>query len=619
MTNVQYLLACLQYDPVNFEQMNLPGSAFGDGGACLLATSLNKDYSGLQLVYGVVMLLLVISLVVLLYTLQDRTKKNRILQNGEQIRSDIFTKITHEFRTPLTIILGLSKQLREQKDLSGNNTLTYINAIERQGRNLSELVNQLLDITKLQMTDDPVEWKTGNLVSFVEMIYESHSIYAREQGMELQFFCDQTEIETDFAPNHLKKILQNLLSNAVKYSEPGSKINLVLAIHEKDPKKFLLKVIDQGKGIKKEDIPHIFTLFYKSSDSDAQVSSGIGLALTRQLVDILNGTIEVKSELRKGSEFTVTLPIHRNETKLYPYWTSGKNSQNQVVKQQSPVSEELFSYKPHNNDPRTTVLLAEDNKDVALFTRSIFTAEGYHLIYCHNGEEALKMANEHLPDIVITDVLMPRMNGLELCKAIKQSPLLSHIPVVIISAKSEMKDYIEGLRYGADAYIRKPFQAEELQVRVENLLKQRHLLKEKYHRTVVKEEKSEHKDNLDVDFLRHVTDIIYREMKNPDFSSTLLAQELAISVSQLNKKLNAATGYPASTYILQVKLTYAKKILASQNKTIGEVAAECGVYDVNYFSRVFKKQTGVTPTQYKRLIPLETGGEAAQKSFSPNL
>ena len=601
MTNVHYLLTCLQYDPVYFEQMNLPGASFDDGGACLLTTSLGRAYSGQQIIYGVVLLLLVISLLVLLYTLRDRTKKNRILQNGEQIRSDIFAKITHEFRTPLTIILGLSKQLREQKDLSGNNTLTYINAIERQGRNLSELVNQLLDITKLQMTDDPVEWKTGNLVSFVEMIYESHSIYAREQGMELQFFCDQTEIETDFAPNHLKKILQNLLSNAIKYSEPGSKINLVLALHEKDPKKFLLKVIDQGRGIKKEDIPHIFNLFYKCSDSDTQVSSGIGLALTRQLVDILNGTIEVKSEMSKGSEFTVTLPIHRNETKLYPYWTSGKNSQTQATKQQLPDTEELFSYKPHDNDPRSTILLAEDNKDVAIFTRSIFTTEGYHLIYCHNGEEALKMANERLPDIVITDVIMPRMNGLELCKAIKQSPLLSHIPVVIISAKSEMKDYIEGLRCGADAYIRKPFQAEELQVRVENLLKQRHLLKEKYHRAVVKEEKSEHNDSLDVGFLRHVTDIIYREMKNPDFSSTLLAQELAISVSQLNKKLNAATGYPASTYILQVKLAYAKKILSSQNKTIGEVAADCGIYDVNYFSRVFKKQTGVTPTQYKRL------------------
>ena len=215
--------------------------------------------------------------------------------------------------------------------------------------------------------------------------------------------------------------------------------------------------------------------------------------------------------------------------------------------------------------------------------------------------EALEMAGKHLPDLVISDVVMPGMNGLDLCKEIKSSPLLSHIPVVLISAKTGYEDYIEGLKHGADAYIRKPFQAEELQVRVENLIRSRELLKEKYHRAVIKEEKNDVDDNVNVDFLRHVTDIIYREMKNPDFSSGKLAQELAISVSQLNKKLNAATGYPASTYILQVKLSYAKKILSSQNKTIGEVAAECGVYDVNYFSRVFKKQTGVTPTQYKRL------------------
>lgn len=600
MTNVQCLLTFLQFNPVCFEQMKLSESSFGDGGIASLLT-LGRTYTGQQLFYGVVLFLLVIVLVILIYMLQDRSKKIRILLNGEKIRSDVFTKITHEFRTPLTIILGLSKQLREQKDLSGTNTLTYINAIERQGRNLSELVSQMLDITKLQMSDDPVEWKTGNLVSFVEMVFESHSIYAREHGMELQFFCDQTEIETDFAPNHLRKILYNLLSNAIKYSEPGSKINLVLGILDRDHRKFVLKVIDQGRGIKDEDLPHIFDLFYKGNDNDSHGSNGIGLALTQQLVDILNGSIEVKSQVGKGSEFIVTLPIQRNQTKLYPYWTSGKNNTGQGSKQQLTDTQTFFSYQPHINDPRTTILLAEDNKDVAIFVKSVFTSEGYHLIYCHNGEEALKMANERLPDIVITDILMPRMNGLELCKAIKQSPLLSHIPVVIISAKSEMKDYIEGLRYGADAYIRKPFQAEELQVRVENLLMQRKLLKDKYHRTVVKEEKSEENDNLDVGFLRHVTDIIYREMKNPDFSSTVLAQELAISVSQLNKKLNAATGYPASTYILQVKLNYAKKILASQNKTIGEVATECGIYDVNYFSRVFKKQTGVTPTQFKRL------------------
>lgn len=569
--------------------------------APLLKSPINIHNTVDRVAYPGVIIFLLASVALLVHLLQERTKKNKILQNGEQIRSDIFAQITHEFRTPLTIILGLSKQLREQKDLSGNNSLTYLSAIERQGRNLSDLVNQLLDITKLQTADDSIEWKTGNIVSFVEMIFENYSIYARQQGMELQFFCNETEIETDFVPNYLQKILRNLLSNAIKYSEPGSKINLVLARNDKDQKKFFLKVIDQGMGIKKEDLPHIFDLFYKGDDGDSQVSSGIGLTLTRQLIEILKGTISVKSEVGKGSEFTVVLPVRRNEKKLYPYWIPVKKQQPTGENGHQPDINWLFSYQPNENDPRTTILLAEDNKDVAVYTRTIFNTDRYHLIYCHNGMEALEMAGKYLPDIVISDVIMPGMNGLDLCKKIKTSPLLSHVPVILISAKTEYEDYIEGLKHGADAYIRKPFQAEELLVRVENLIRSRELLKEKYHRAVVKEERNDTDDNVNVDFLRHVTDIIYREMKNPDFSSGKLAQELAISVSQLNKKLNAATGYPASTYILQVKLSHAKKILTSHNKTIGEVAAECGVYDVNYFSRVFKKQTGVTPTQYKRL------------------
>lgn len=568
----------------------------------LLSFSVNKNDSGDPTAYVVLALFLAASVALLLYSLRERTKSNRILQNGAHLRNDVLTKITHEFRTPLTIILGLSKQLREQKDLSGNNTLTYLTAIERQGRTLSDLVNQLLDMTNLHTTDDSVEWKTGNVVSFIEMIYETHSIYARQQGIELQFFSEEVEIETDFAPTYLQKILQNLLSNAIKYSEAGSKINIMLARSKKVPRKIILKVIDQGKGIKKEDLPHIFELFYKSPDSDSQTSRGIGLTLTKQLVEILNGTIRVESNEGKGSEFTVELPVRRNEKKLYPYWIPNKKNHLPLPpKNQSSLKEELFTVRPVDNDPRTTILLAEDNKDIAIYTRSIFSENRYNIIYCHDGVEALDLANEHLPDIVITDVIMPKKDGLELCREIKNSPLLSHIPVVIISAKNEEQDYIEGLKCGADAYIKKPFQAEEILVLVENLLKSRNLLKDKYHRTVIKDEKGEFNDNVNAVFLRHVTDIIYREMKNPDFSSKKLAQELAISVSQLNKKLNVTTGYPASTYILQVKLSFAKKILASQHKTIGEVAAECGVYDVNYFSRVFKKMTGVTPSQYKRL------------------
>ncbi|MCE5205318.1 MAG: response regulator [Porphyromonadaceae bacterium] len=518
------------------------------------------------------------------------------------MRNAIFAKISHEFRTPLTIILGLSKQLREQKDISANNSQTYLNAIERQGRNLSDLVNQLFDITNLNTGEDTVEWKRGNIVAFMEMIFENYSIYASQQGMELQFFCEEDEIETDFVPNFLQKILRNLITNAIKYSEPGSRINLLLSSsNKKGNKKIIFKVIDQGKGITAEELPHIYELFYRGNNCGTQTGNGIGLTLTKQLVDLLNGTIEVRSEEGKGTEFTVTLPVLQNEKRLYSHWIPEKNH-TPVVKQQPLLDrEELFSYQNHDNDSRTTILLAEDNKDIAIYTKAIFNTERYNIIYCHNGEEALEMANEHLPDIVITDVIMPKMNGLELCQQIKNSPLLSHIPIVVISAKNEEKDYIEGLKCGADAYIRKPFTPEELQMLTENLLKSRDRLKEKYQRAIVKEEKSEQHDNLNMNFLRHVTDIIYREMKNPDFSSNKLAKELAISVSQLNKKLNATTGYPASTYILQVKLSHAKKILASQNKTIGEVASECGVYDINYFSRVFKKHTGVTPSQYRRL------------------
>ena len=577
-----------------------------DSKATFLNLPVSMNDSGERWAYiGLIFFLLIFG-VLLVYALQKQKKKNKILQNGEQIRSDLFAKITHEFRTPLTIILGLSKQLREQKDLSGNNTITYLTAIERQGRNLSELVNQLLDMANLRAADDSIEWKTGNIVSFVEMVAETYNLYARQQDMELQFFSDETEIETDFVPGYLNKILCNLLSNAIKYSDTGSRINLVVTQNKKDPKKIIIKVIDQGKGIKKEELPHIFDLFYKSPDSDSQKSSGIGLTLIKQLVEILDGTIRVESNEHKGSEFTVELPIRRSSKKLYPYWIPGeKNHFPAAEKMKAPAekaeNKELLTYSPNDHDPRTTILLAEDNKDIAIYARAIFKEDTYNLIYCHNGEEALKMTNEHLPDIVITDVIMPKMNGLELCKEIKNCPLLSHIPIIIISAKNKDQDYMEGLKCGADAYIRKPFLPEELQVQVENLLKSHNLLKEKYCRAAFKEEKNMPVDNVKVEFLRHVTDIIYREMKNPDFTTKKLAQELALSVSQLNKKLNATTGYPASTYILQVKLSFAKKILASQNKTIGEVAAECGIYDVNYFSRIFKKLTGVTPTQYKRL------------------
>ena len=541
----------------------------------------------------------------LLFAYINKIKTIKSLKHLENIRSDIFAKITHEFRTPLTTILGLSRQIREMKDISPNHTGAFLSAIERQGKNLSFLVNQILDITNLQSEVNTIEWKTGNIVNFVNMVTESFAILASGKDIDLQFFSKEKEVETDFVPDYLNKILNNLIGNAIKYSEGGTHIYVMTEVSEKNKNKFIIKVIDNGIGISKEDLPYLFELFYQTNKNKAKEGNGIGLTITKQLVEVLGGKIDVESEPGKGSTFTITLPIQVSEKILYSHWKQDVQTESSYPSSTLANSNNgFFIEKKSKDDTRNTILLVEDNKDIAIYIRSIFPNNQYNIIYCSNGDDAYKTAKTVMPDIIITDILMPKKNGIELITELKASTLLNHIPIIIISAKNRKEDIYEGLRAGADNYIAKPFQPEELKIRVNNLLASRDLLIEKYRRTVLKEDKNNEfidDDNANVEFLRVVTDIIYREMKNPDFTPTMLSEELALSVSQLNKKLNAISGYPSSTYILRVKLSNAKKLLSNEDKTIGEVAAECGIYDVNYFSRVFKRHTGFTPTQYRRL------------------
>jgi signal transduction histidine kinase/DNA-binding response OmpR family regulator len=568
-----------------------------------LSTILNNMSEKGMITGSLLVFLLPVLLILLLgYHCFTHSRKNRTAQHTNQQRSDFYTKVGYEFRTPLTIILGLTRQLQEQRHQPNHHTSTYLSAIERQGRTLSNLVNQLLDVAHLQSYQKPDEWRRGNLVAFVEMMAESFSHYSRQKGVELVFFCEEREIDTDFVPGYLHKILQNLLTNAVRYSNKGSKIFLILELSKKDKKRIVLKVVDHGKGICKEELPHIFELNYKDATSEVLVGAGIGLALTKHLVEMLNGTIGVESDEAKGTVFTIHLPLlKKRKRSLFG---------GEIDKSVLPPMVEMLSFDDnmiqnngmhHENDPRTTLLLVEDNMDVALFIRALFDESRYNLLYANNGVKALEMANVVIPDLVITDVDMPGKNGFDLCREIRSSQLLNHIPVIMISARQHEADQLEGIKCGADAYIRKPFNGVVLQLRVEQLLESRNLWKQKYHRINIPDEINEVHGNVNIDFLRQTTDIIHREMKNPAFSPRMLSEELAISVSQLNKKLNSITGSPSSAYILQVKLANAKKMLASQHSTIGEVAAECGIYDVNYFSRVFKKNTGITPTQYQRL------------------
>ena len=555
--------------------------------------------------YIILIVILTILVSILLVAYLDLSKNNKTLKRVEQIRSNIFTKITHEFRTPLTTILGLSRQLREMQDISPSRASSFLNAIERQGKSLSLLVNQLLDITNLQAEVNSVEWKTGNIVNFVNMVTESFAILASGKDIDLQFFSKEKVIETDFVPDYVNKILNNLIGNAIKYSEGGTHIYVMTERLQKDDRKFIIKVIDNGIGINNDDLPQLFELFYQSSKHKGKNGNGIGLTITKQLVEIMGGKIDVESEPGKGTTFTIELPIQLNEKILYTHWKPEiSNILTFTPSNDDESKNEFFKEKQLADDTRNTILLVEDNKDIAIYIRSIFPNNQYNIIYCSNGNDAYKLAEASMPDIIITDIVMPKKSGIELIKEIKASTLLNHIPIIVVSAKNSSEDIIEGLNSGADNYLTKPFQPEELKIRVKNLITARNLLIEKYRRTVLKDEKDAEileDGNANAEFLRLTTDIIYREMKNPDFTPTMLSEELAISMSQLNKKLNAITGYPTSTYILQVKLSNAKKLLSNENKTIGEIAAECGIYDVNYFSRVFKRHTGFTPTQYKKL------------------
>jgi len=235
------------------------------------------------------LLLLSICVIFLVILCLKNAKKYKLLQNIEQLRSDSFTKIIHEFKSPLTVIIGLSKQLNNDDKISLNSSSTYLNIIEQQGRNLYNLTNQMLDIVNIKTSLREVEWKTGDMASYIEMVSETYKVYALQKGIELIYYKDQKTLETDFVPSFINKILQNLLSNAIQYSNEGDKISLVLERNNNDKNRYIIKVTDQGKGIDTSVIPHIFNLFYKDDSNGNNPGTGIGLTLTKQLVEILEG------------------------------------------------------------------------------------------------------------------------------------------------------------------------------------------------------------------------------------------------------------------------------------------------------------------------------------------
>lgn len=555
--------------------------------------------------YIVSVIMLILLSGALFYVYIQRTKSNKMLRNLNQIRNTFFTNITHEFRTPLTVILGLSKHMQTSHDLEHEETVSFMKAIEKQGRHLMKLVNQLLNMSKINAGMDNPQWYKGDIVAYVRMVVDSFKLYARSKNLKLIFSHSESSLEMEFVPNYINDIVQNLISNAVKFSLSGEEIFVDVSTIKN--KHISISIADSGVGINENDLEHIFNLFYQGGNSKESTGSGIGLSYAKQMVEYMNGKIEVESIEGKGTRFIIQLPRYQNEENKLPFWNENEDKapdyfrDTRINKPEDLIS---ISTKLHSKESkeynRHTILLIEDNEDVILYLKSLIPSD-YNVITACDGKEGLEVAKEIIPDIIVSDIMMPHKDGLSLCSDIRNSTLLNHIPIILLTAKSSHDDWMKGLKHGADAYIMKPFNFQELLTQIETLLDNRKLLKDKYQNVILNSGMINNNNDVSLEFLQKAIDIVYSEMHNSDFTTVSLAERLSVSSSQLNRKLSAVSGYTPSIFINSLKIEYAKRKLVTDNKPIGQIAEECGFSDIAYFSRTFKKITSYSPSQFRRL------------------
>ncbi len=517
----------------------------------------------------------------------------RRLKELDAVKSKFYTNITHEFRTPLTIILGIADHLRGE---ASEHARAKLRLIKRNGRQLLKLVNQMLDLSKLESGHLQLKLEQGDIISYLKYLMESFHSLGAEKGVRLHFLSDLSELYMDYDPGRLMHVISNLLSNAIKFTPAGK--DVYLTVEEiVDSQTLKIRVKDTGVGIPEHKIPLIFNPFYQLDHSFSRQGegTGIGLTLTQELVNLMGGDISVQSELGQGSVFTVTLPITRKQPP------------------QNALPAALFPAEPSSPDPaapssasgeKPLLLIVEDNADMVKYLLASLNP-AYRLEVAYNGQQGIEKGIALIPDIIITDVMMPEKDGFELCAELKNHQLTSHIPIIMLTAKVDVEARLAGLRQGADAYLEKPFLQEELEVRLQALLEQRRKLQAHYRaRAGISEEEqdirpSDTAADPEETFLAGVNDILESNLDNHEFTVEQLNQELFHSSASVYRKLTALTGKTPSRYIRAFRLARAKKLLTQTDRSITSIALETGFSTPEYFSRVFKQETGMTPTGYR--------------------
>jgi len=522
---------------------------------------------------------------------QQRTKQEAIkLQELDGLKTKLYTNITHEFRTPLTVIMGMNDNIKGH--------IKERNFIKRNTKNLLNLVNQLLDLSKLDSGKLTVNMIQGDIIAYIEYLTESFYSLASDKGINLYFNTKVEYLSMDYDEVKMQHIINNLITNAIKFTESGGKIDVeVDKVNTENKSQLQIIVKDTGKGISKEELPHIFERFFQAISKTTvdtvvttQGGTGIGLSLTKELVEMLGGTITVKSELSWGSLFTIVLPINNNESTVLKPIKKEHYTGSELIKSldKTPLKlDETYSNKP-------VLLVVEDNSGIVAYIQSI-VEEDYEFKIVTNGQDGIDTAIAIIPDIIITDVMMPLKNGYEVCETLKKDERTSHIPIIMLTAKADFSSKIEGLQTGADAYITKPFEKAELIVRLKKALELRENLQRYYGDRVYDEKLTSSLNVIEDALVVKIRSHIISQLHNSELSVTTIAEELHLSHYQLYRKLRALTGKTLSQFIRSVRLQKALELIKHSDLNISEIAYEVGFNDPNYFTRVFKQEFGKVP------------------------
>lgn len=489
-------------------------------------------------------------------------QRRKITQKFEKEKLRMFENILHEIKTPLTLIDGPIQIMKQRSDSSNEEQLSLM---ERNSKKLMSLVTELLDASKLGRGSFQLHYTNGAVDDFIENTIDTFTNEAKSKDIQITHTKNNVEKHYSFPSNALEKILSNLIGNAVKYCPPKAKIQVASQI---EGDRLNIRVSDTGPGIPKGEQKKVFRRFFRGNQTSDINGTGIGLSLVKELVELAQGTIHLQSD-SSGTTFLVSLPI-----------------QEAVNPTDAGVA----------NEDMPILLLAEDDPDTAAFSIAVLK-ENFQIIHAKNGKEALDLIRKNLPDIVLSDVMMPEKDGIELLSTIRSEELTNHLPFVLFSAKASLESRLEGLQHGADAYISKPFSPDELKLTIKNLFNTVQRNKEAYKEAIHSEKVFEERVKSPNPYVNKVIGHILDNIDNQNYSVNELSDNMSVSRSQLHRKLVALTGFSTTNFISMIRLEKAKDLLLNNEGNITEIAYKCGFNSQSYFTKSFTEYFGKSPSQ----------------------